>query len=1315
MATIRECKSRLITLLKIVDFFEENPFEQSFCGMSKRDALCLVQFYLKEQGSDISVLANLDFAQHVGKRFHDAYGSFESSLKLARTELAETIESVDILPQTAQPNLPLSQTLSQSSVPAELPEIVQKFQDSVLNVTGDSVPDPKNREARGQWTKAVVVHGLPLRDKWNKKKIAVTNPRTGEQEEYTNEQIVQDNFSHILNQQLADEREQERINRFNQQKTNLAGKAVAAAQNFSVTSGQTLSDQQLHDMEKIFTDVVDQPVFDQQTNTITQEAQLWENFVLKHPDAAIKTQDDFSQAKREAEVKNYYLNELVKNGVDKTMAGEIINQIGTRDLTEVSFLKYFRHLSTDPSLSPEGQQEKIGGLLAGKMLAAANQAVNAPGFDPAKKSQLVTDAVLETYVELANQGFSFLQAPDSVISQKLDENLQKKFYQRAIIRGQNVTISPIVLDSEIVLEAKELLSRQTAAVTTGEAGYHTLPIPGLMFMNEFQRTQIVGNEDLFKLLKTTNNVKNAALKYHSQHLAELDLQIQKAQKGEIKISPDGLKRLQANKAYVVSLTETGKINLLLESFGGHPISREKGFSAEEIALLQKYFETYQKILNNHKTLGGIIHTVAYWTSMNDHFTQGLRTKGGFIGFGASFFALPNIMLLQYGKAFISAALGDPSIAPYALSYFAKSFVVGAGSLFIKGQYRGLVDWGFKQLSLGTIGLLGKNNLLSSLIIGKAFPFLKGIFYVTDGHGMTHVTLLNPLQAAKVVWTEVWRSTAQKAVNTLFVWGARFLGKEILVTAISGPIGVIFGAFWIIWDFLIPDWVKKALAWAAAGFIFLLINLWGLIWPILAYLLGPLGLAFGLIGLIIGGPIAGLLGAFIGMSLGTTLFGLFGWHTAPGWIMSLAPGWSGITGVIGKALSGVWNALTATPAVSAAGGAGGAIAVGTATGAGVAAYAGIAFLHVIMWTPVTPQAVPGGLVAQDFTVEKSVAPTNPTHCPDFATKKNCKNAVTISSNDVGFEYILRIVAAPGKTISNIQIKDKITIIARGPCGTNLEDKCPKDKATKTYEITPIIPDTSSITLPTADGKNAIDVKYPIPPLLLQDEKYRNSAVFNLVEVAATGQKATNGTAFTIGDPPPSLCPLNLGRITCGSLGGSFTACQHGNDSYWNKITTCTKSNTYWIPMLGQARYSKSTYGGTTNKCYNPNDPEAKDYYGFALDIVSSASDAALFPYISSVKINWTRETPFYPNPGPAEENHIYGWSVIYRGTDESGGHYRMGISHINKDTAQDNGSSGDVMAMLYVDNAMGKHLHIELSTITNGTEQFHRPEDVLKCY
>ncbi len=1216
-------KQRLVTLYKILDFFEENPFEQKFCGMTKRDALCLVQFYLNEQGENISVLENINFLVQ-GKNFKKSFDSFIGSLKAAKDRIGDNIKKFDATsstPSAAPPPLPLDQTMSQTINPPLLKSIVQEYENHIRETVGDDVT--RERQARGQWASAVVADGMPFTKRWSKEKIKTTSGETT-----TKGEIVENTFKDILNNQLAEQRKKDRESVLLQQKTDLAASAVKISGDASVEKIITdIFDQPVHTVKQKVDPTTGQPIIGPDKNPVTEieyteERKIWDGFIFENPASLSKQPQDFSQAARENEIKKHYLQELQKRGV--TQAQQIVDQLDARALTEVSFLKYFHSISTDPSLLDDARQEKIGGLFAGKMLAGAHQAVNAPSLDPIKKSSLISEAVQETYIELAADGFSLLHASDKIVAQKLQEKLEKKFQSR-IFGKQGVTITPVAFDTEIAVETKELAAIQTARAISWDTGYHTIPIPGLVFMDEFQRAQIIGNDAIYQLLKTGKGIDNQTLSLAFRFT--------------------------------------------------HKIDEHRPPSIEEKALLMAYLTKYQEIVQNRPALGWVIHKLADWHSMNSALPETfVRTRLGSLLF------LPKMMALQYAKAFISAAASDISIVPYAFTYFAWSFVKGSVSLRIKGIYTSAID----------------------KVFGKSF--LKNIFYIKDAHGIAHVTLLHPLEAAKVVWTETWRKGVQWMVNKTVIWGARILGKEVLATAIGGPIGLALGGFWIIWDFLTPEWLKKALKFLLVGFTI------GLLW-LLQFLVGWGGVIGGLLGLIfpILGPLTPIIGTFLGMGVGSLWYFLTGSSAfAPGWVVSLFPHATGVGTAIGNFIGGVGNILGFGTGHALAAQAGTTAAVVSAVPAVASvsgAIAGIGFLWIGSWVPVSPQAVPGGLAATSFKVEKSVAPVNTSNCPEFSPGKKCKNAVTTDAG-AEFEYTITIQSAPGKTISNIRIKDTVTILALGQCGLNIENACPKGTKVNKYEITPTIPDTSTITIPDATGKNAVEIKYRIK---LNDSKYRNSVVMNLVEVSANGELGTNGSVFTIGTPPPSDCPVKLGQISCASLGSPLypNRCQHGSDSYWSG--TGTSACAYAIPYLTGTMSNSTRYANGT-VCANRNLQPQREDYGFAADITPVINDMVFFPSIYGEELNWRRYGGIVSNG----KDGSWGYSAYYEasGVDFS---YKIYVTHIRKSDISDGGRSGTQLGTM-CDKArgectIGKHVHVEVVQIArlSGKQTTLRPE------
>ncbi len=1320
---------RLANFLTIIKFFKENPVEQEICGTKKKDALYLVQSHLRELGTrnpngefqdlaNIDLVSNLNFTVKTGEQFKKTFDDYIKALGRAERALNDEqglINSKQPSDKTTVVSLP-------GNIPTNLHEIVANFE-SDLQQAAAAHPNPDK-----QWWNMVSNRHFIWRRRWEDEDFDPQNKNSK-----TKGEILSDQLEIARVQEAQQRKNQYLSDNLRSQKIRLTESIIDSFKKAAAETQTVYIDKE--DVHKIFTDIID---FEQE-----EEETLWREQTLMLGDSS--NRHGFTQEEREKRVKKTYQEKLqekiaehLKHSTDfisedqiKTEASdlsrEMVENLDSKSLVNVSFVKHIQNIA---ALDPKQRREELYGLMFGRMLGEAEMACQ--HVTHREKEKLIGEAVFEAYEDLRFHK-KFEELTRETINQTIEKRLRQKFGRRRIQplfrRRQEIT-SEIVFNPalDLSVEISTLSSDNTQEVldqTAGQyGGKYQIPIPGLVFLDHLSRTEIVGNAELYQSLKKTNNLNDAIALFKKTYAQKNPEVISNYQKEivffqqQIQLDPNKKSEYEeAIRQRELWINNPSKMpdQFLFNVFHLQHIG--KSLTPEEESLFRLYLQNYQKI--SKSKLGWLVHKSAYWHSLQE---TNLPSKGlgKILGPFGQVFRLPNMQLWAYSKAFLSNSFSDPSIAPYALAFFVKQYITGSVSFYIKSQFCALIERGFSGLRNRVFNRFGRNTI-GSKIAEKGLDFFQSLIFIRH-NGVSIITIFHPIQAAEAVFDFVWRTTAQHLVDKTILWMGRVWGTEavnIFFTKVLGAggailgipiIGTLIGAILtiapFIWDFIIPDWVKKGIKLIFAGITL------GLFW-ILQYLIGFGGMIGGLLGSLIGLAfggggflIGGAIGTVIGMAAGSVWYFLTGsaaW--APGWIVSLFPGWAGIGGSISNLFGGILNGISgalspgvalAAPAVNAV------VTVSLAGIGGVVVYTGFVampLLQMALWTPISPQGVPGGMVAENFQVEKTVIPVNSQFCPNFNADHHCENDVIIQ-NQAKFKYSVKITIKPGVQISNFLVKDTITVLSQGP------NPIPSPPVIKKYEFFPKTGEAKA----TAEG--ILELEYEID-INGKDDKgdpiclnCQNSVVMNLVTVEANGEKATNGTSFFIGTPPPSDCPLENGRISAGSLGGKHEN-QHGLDSYWNYVEAVLKGTrcSYAIPWMTQTNGPSLSIPGATY-CTGKS-PLGTDY-GFAVDVapVPLKNDTVRFPSVEGETLDWK-----YESHGPNGTN--WGYLAYYHAQGKEY-YYRILVIHIREsDINTKGGLSGEFLGTLCDKERkecnMGKHLHVELTRQKNGITKSLRPE------
>lgn len=183
-----------------------------------------------------------------------------------------------------------------------------------------------------------------------------------------------------------------------------------------------------------------------------------------------------------------------------------------------------------------------------------------------------------------------------------------------------------------------------------------------------------------------------------------------------------------------------------------------------------------------------------------------------------------------------------------------------------------------------------------------------------------------------------------------------------------------------------------------------------------------------------------------------------------------------------------------------------------------------------------------------------------------------------------------------------------------------------------------------------------------------------------------------------------CPVQSPTITCGSYGSNYPRCigGHGSNTYWSGSASEAGKCSYNIG--GFAGPSNPTDpDGNTNVCYNRN-WKLGDTYGYAVDVASMGSGApVVLPSINGKIITWSWTGAELGSPN--DDNPIWGYIRVYRGTDEDNNKYEIWLSHMNRDEGNvKNVPPGTRVGSLF-NLGTGTHLHVEL--LING--KYVKPE------
>ncbi len=1277
---------RIEAYLKTLEFIRSHPFEESIAGLSRQDALTLIQNFLDQHfpRQKINLLRYSDLLSS-GKNILTDSVRFSTQIGLAINQLTPLL------------NLPEDQTtisFANSTLPAaDINRIVEAWENEVNDSFKNISPMSKRA-----FLPTSTARASPFRKKWEKQVVYTETYKDSKGKEHKIEHLAGETLAKELLQERSFQVQREivsqRQNRIYEIKTKLGTELTEQLSLATEDQPRELLDN-IAKIHQIIVDTVDL------NEDVSQEEKFWEDtsFSIYKP-LQRQAIGSLTPEQREEKIKEVYekkvQEKLAASGdplsQDTDFIKQVVALIPGEYLTEQSYLKF-----VDKKLNQQGRdifeiREDIGGLLFGKLTLEAERAVSGIQLRP-KQRQKMGDAVAEAFFEIQAKGLNVANMSSDEINKILYDKLDKNLRTAVVRRGSN--------EFDISQEAKQIavFEAQIAAAKGDTEELHALPIPGMIFLDKISRRMIVEDKTLYNALKT-RTVDETLQTFPKLKLEELQNKLNAGKK--LSKNEEGLyKELKNN------LKNISSENLLPFLFGLEPTSDTHKFSKEEMLLVKRYLQGYQQVLQKHKTIGWMVNWNARLYSMNPVFSVGK-------------FSLPKIQAWMVFKQTLSLSFSDPTLFPLASTILTWNLVKGTVGYTIKNE----------------IYIKGINKIFNTIPSLNRVGFFFFFFFVKEP-GQYIVTWLHPVHAVKSLLEEGGKKLLQKTLNKTVQWGTRLIGKEAMEKVLAKlassalgrlivgggipVIGQILNLLGFLWDFVFPEWFKRLIKIAVGLTIAFL--LW--ILSFIIGLVGPLALLGMVAGLIFGGFSGFLIGGAIGFLAQTGLWILTGnvmW--LPAWL-------HGAANAIGGFFTGLWNGLTgagkmAAPAALSgpmiSSGAWMAIAsTGTAAAGGLVS---VMMITTTVWTPIGPSAVPGGMIAQDFQVRKFVqsvplGTNSPTDDCRYVTKNEedmsypltteCKNKVAEKTNSTVFEYVVLIKANSGKTLSNITIKDEISVVAQGPCPDLKEpgDKanCPKGQKPNKYTISPpdIQAQVDGKTVPDELGNNTLEIKYRID---FHDEKYMNSAVFNLVKVTANGQTASNGTVFTIGTPPPSDCPVKQGIINAGSLGGTDSKgqpweWQHGSNKYWDFVgSKCA----YPIPALTQTRGNSISYPNAT---YCSSRQPAREDYGFAADI-GPRNQMVFFPTIYGEPLSWSLDGDIEQG-NPNKDNPTDGWGGIFsaEGQDYS---YKMYLTHLSPGFAH-SGQSGQAIGTMFPDTPGGSHVHVELERKPNNSTQWEtlRPE------
>ncbi len=163
----------------------------------------------------------------------------------------------------------------------------------------------------------------------------------------------------------------------------------------------------------------------------------------------------------------------------------------TKDRQSIADLSYTKHLRNISVLSPDEPEHELvrtkeltGGLLLGKVLVAIDGITG----DPQKK----TEAALNALTEILHEEGELSQ---SEINSRFNHELQSRL-------GTSVALPQDLYLTREVAAAKMARSKYTLKAGEEEEVW-SLPIPGLTFLDTLGQQQIVGNSQIYSLLKNS--------------------------------------------------------------------------------------------------------------------------------------------------------------------------------------------------------------------------------------------------------------------------------------------------------------------------------------------------------------------------------------------------------------------------------------------------------------------------------------------------------------------------------------------------------------------------------------------------------------------------------------------------------------------------------------------------------------------------------------------------------------------------------------------------------------------------------------------
>ena len=376
---------RILAYIRALQFFQQNPFETSFCGLSKQNALTLVQTYLEKFPSSDDAPINL--LQHsdllAGKNISKESVDFSYQLSLAIQNLVKKI------------NEPHDARDSDNPLAPNNPSVL-KFEEEVVKIAGN-----QNTPDRLSWLKANEGRRKILKDeRWEK----------------------QNNAGEELGRQLLWERNQRikiQLEKQRVEQETTAWERIGEALDIKFKNTDSLKNlSQSNQLQNIIIDAIDDT---------SGEDEFWEDLSASLYKPILRESfGKITPEERQEKIKQAYQEKIKQRlSQDAALASlsqnsplieEIVEAVPSRDLIQRSFLKFFDKKLKNAT-SEQDKREQIGGLLFGKLTMAAEEATAGIKTNLKNKGSLLSDAILETYYELQARGHNIINLSNQEINQ----------------------------------------------------------------------------------------------------------------------------------------------------------------------------------------------------------------------------------------------------------------------------------------------------------------------------------------------------------------------------------------------------------------------------------------------------------------------------------------------------------------------------------------------------------------------------------------------------------------------------------------------------------------------------------------------------------------------------------------------------------------------------------------------------------------------------------------------------------------------------------------------------------------------------------